>query len=318
MRDIVIALTIAVIVSLVCGPVLIPFLRRLKFGQQIRSDGPRSHQKKSGTPTMGGLMFFISVPLATFAVTGYNSRVLMVLLVSLGFGLIGFFDDFIKIVMKRPLGLRAREKILGQFLLSAVFVYAAVYYAGRGTAVFFPVIPSVFDIGWLYFPLGIFVMISSVNAVNLTDGLDGLASGITIFAAVTYMLLCQAWGLTDLSVFAAALVGGCLGFLIFNLHPARIFMGDTGSLALGGALGALAVLTKTELLLPLLGGVFVLETLSVIIQVLYFRLNNGKRFFKMAPLHHHFELSGWSEQKVVFSFWTMAAAFAILSIVIAL
>lgn len=305
-------------VCLVSGPFLIPLLRRLKFGQQVRIDGPRGHLQKAGTPTMGGLMFFASLSLGVLLAIPRSPRLAFALLATLGFGLIGFFDDFIKMVTKRPLGLKAREKIIGQLLLSGFFAYVVVAYGGRGTEVTIPGTGWGLSLGWLYIPFVMFVMVSVTNAVNLTDGLDGLASGVTLFAALAYLLITRAWGLTDLGVFSGALLGTTLGFLFFNITPARVFMGDTGSLTLGGAVGALAVLTKTELLLPVIGGVFVLETLSVIIQVTYFRLSGGKRFFRMSPLHHHFELSGWSEQRVVLVFWVAAALFACLGVTVIL
>lgn len=318
MQDYHLALFLAMAICLISGPILIPFLHKLKFGQQIRNDGPKAHLKKAGTPTMGGIMFFFSLAVCFFFSGEISSRLLILLLVTFGFGLIGFFDDFIKIVMKRSLGLTAREKILGQLILAGVFAYVAVTYLGRGTEIVFPGTAFRQDLGWLYLPFAIFVMVGAVNAVNLTDGLDGLAAGIMVFTTLVFLLLANAWGLTDVRLFCAALLGSCLGFLFFNLHPARLFMGDTGSLALGGAVGALAVMMKMELLLPLLGAVYVIDTLSVILQVGYFRFTGGKRLFLMAPLHHHFELLGWSEQKVVLSFWIAAAFFAILTVIIVL
>jgi len=318
MQDYHLALFLAIAICLFSGPVLIPFLHKLKFGQQIRNDGPKAHLKKAGTPTMGGIMFFLGLSVCFIFSEELSSRLLVLLLVTFGFGLIGFFDDFIKIVMKRSLGLTAREKILGQLLLAGVFAYVAVTYLGRGTGIIFPGTAFHLDLGWLYLPFAIFVLVGTVNAINLTDGLDGLAAGVMVFTALVFLLLANAWGLTDLRLFCAALLGSCLGFLFFNLHPARLFMGDTGSLALGGAVGALAVVMKMELLLPLLGAVYVIDTLSVILQVGYFRLTGGKRLFLMAPLHHHFELLGWKEQKVVFFFWVAAAFFAILTVLIVL
>lgn len=302
---------------LASGPLIIPFLRRLKFGQHIRTEGPKRHLQKAGTPTMGGIMFFLSLTLGTLLVRGINTEIAIMLLATLGFGFIGFLDDFIKVVMKRPLGLKAREKLLGQIILAGLLAYTAVVNLGRGTEVLIPGTGISFQLGWLYIPFAVFVMVGTNNAVNLTDGLDGLAAGVTLFPALAYVLIAEARGLVDLSVFSGALVGTCLGFLFYNIHPARVFMGDTGSLALGGAVSALAVITKTELLLPLLGGIYVLETLSVIIQVLSFRLT-GKRVFRMSPLHHHFELSGWSEQRVVLVFWTGAALFASMAVALVL
>ena len=317
MQDVLMAGIIASATCLVSGPLLIPFLRRLKFGQHIRTDGPKGHLQKAGTPTMGGIMFFLSLTLGTLLVRGLTTEIVIMLLVTLGFGFIGFLDDFIKVVMKRPLGLKAREKLLGQIILAGLLAYAAMVNLGRGTEVLIPGTALSFSLSWLYIPFAIFVVVSASNAVNLTDGLDGLAAGVTLFSALAYLLITEARGLVDLSVFSGALVGTCLGFLFFNIHPARVFMGDTGSLALGGAIGALAVVTKTELLLPLLGGIYVLETLSVIIQVISFRLT-GKRVFRMSPLHHHFELSGWSEQSVVLVFWTGAALFASIAVALVL
>lgn len=311
-----IALIISTVICLCSGPVLIPLLRRLKFRQFVRSDGPTTHLDKSGTPTMGGVMFFLSLGIGTVLATPLESGVIYALLVTFGFGLIGFFDDFIKVVMKRPLGLRAREKIAAQIMLSALFAYVAVAYGGTGTEVVLPGTSWSWQLGWLYIPFVAFLMVGAGNAVNLTDGLDGLAAGVTVFAALAYLIITRALGLPHLSAFSAALLGTCLGFLFFNIYPARLFMGDTGSLALGAAVGALAVLTKTELLLPVLGGVYVLETVSVIIQVIYFRFTGGKRFFRMSPLHHHFELSGRSEQWVVVLFWSLAALFASLAVII--
>lgn len=318
MQKIYMAIIYAMVVCVISGPFFLPLLRKLKFGQHIRTDGPKAHLKKAGTPTMGGLIILLSLTLSLILTGELSSRVCVIFLVTLGFGLIGFFDDFIKVVRKRSLGLRAYEKILGQLILAAVFTYVAVVYQGRGTDLVIPGIKTSLDLGWFYIPFAILVMVGATNAVNLTDGLDGLAAGVTIFVAVAYLLISRAWGFVDLSLFSAALLGSCLGFLFFNIHPARVFMGDTGSLALGGAIGALAILTKTELMLPILGGVYVLEALSVIVQVAYFRITGGKRLLLMSPLHHHYELLGWSEQQVVLTFWTVAALFAILAVVIIL
>lgn len=267
---------------------------------------------------MGGIMFFFSLTGGTLLSVGATPVTVVLLLVTLGFGIIGFLDDFIKIVLKRPLGLRAREKILAQILLAGLFAYLVVFYGGRGTELSVPGTTWGFDPGWLYIPITVFIMVGTTNSVNLTDGLDGLASGVTLFAALAYLLIADSWGMGEISAFSGALLGSCLGFLFFNINPARVFMGDTGSLALGGAIASLAVMTKTELLLPVLGGVYVLEALSDIIQVSYYRLTGGKRIFRMAPLHHHFELLGWSEGRVVYTFWAFAALFAILAVAIAI
>ena len=218
-------------------------------------------------------------------------------------------------MQRRSLGLKARDKILGQLILSVLLAVVVTNYLGRGTELVIPFLGTSIDLGWAYIPFVIFMAIGTTNAVNLTDGLDGLAAGITLFVALGYVLLGVQQNLYSVTIFSAALVGSCLGFLFFNIHPARVFMGDTGSLALGGAIAALAIITRTELFLPILGGVYVIETLSVIIQVISFQLT-GKRVFLMSPLHHHFELKGWSEQKVVFTFWMVAAVFVVLGLMI--
>ena len=297
------------------GPFLIPALKRFKFGQSIRSDGPERHLQKQGTPTMGGVIFFFSLTLGTIFIAKASFATIILLLFTLGYGLIGFIDDFIKIVQRRSLGLKARDKILGQLILSVLLAVVVTNYLGRGTELVIPFLGTSIDLGWAYIPFVIFMAIGTTNAVNLTDGLDGLAAGITLFVALGFVLLGVQQNLYSVTIFSAALVGSCLGFLFFNIHPARVFMGDTGSLALGGAIAALAIITRTELFLPILGGVYVIETLSVIIQVISFQLT-GKRVFLMSPLHHHFELKGWSEQKVVFTFWMVAAVFVVLGLMI--
>lgn len=316
MLQVIYAFGLALVVSLICGPLLIPALHKLKFGQYIRDDGPRSHLQKAGTPTMGGLLFLAALAVAVLTVGGRSAHVLVLLGATLGFGLIGFADDFIKIVLKRPLGLRAREKLAGQFLLAAALVVTAVFGLERGTALVAPFAGIIFDPGpVVYMVFAIPVVAGTVNAVNITDGLDGLAAGVTVFAGLAYLLIGMMMGgpLMGVAVFAAALVGGCIGFLRYNIHPARVFMGDTGSLALGGAVAAMAVVTRTELFLPVIGGIYMIEILSVIIQVISFRLT-GKRVFRMSPLHHHFELSGWRETKVVRVFWFFALGLALAGV----
>jgi phospho-N-acetylmuramoyl-pentapeptide-transferase len=264
---------------------------------------------------MGGVMFSFSITLGTIFIAKESMVTFVLLFFTLGYGLIGFIDDYIKIVKKRSLGLRARDKIIGQFLLSGMLAWVAVNYLGRGTELVIPFWGTTLDLGWAYLPFVIFLAVGTTNAVNLTDGLDGLAAGITLFVALGYVLIGFYQQLFSITVFSAALVGSCLGFLFFNAYPARVFMGDTGSLALGGAIAALAVLTKSELFLPILGGIYVVETLSVIIQVISFKLT-GERVFLMSPLHHHFELKGWTEQRVVFTFWTVAAFFVVFGLMI--
>ncbi|MFZ5944151.1 MAG: phospho-N-acetylmuramoyl-pentapeptide-transferase [Bacillota bacterium] len=306
MKDILIAFFVSTGACLVLGPFLIPALRRLKFGQSVRDDGPKRHLQKQGTPTMGGVMFLFSLTLGTVFVAQESLITYVLLIFTLGYGLIGFIDDYIKIIKKRSLGLKARDKLIGQLILSVLLAWSAVNYLGRGTQLLVPFIGNTFDLGVFYIPFVVFVAIGTTNAVNLTDGLDGLAAGITLFVSLGYVLLGFSEELFSITVFSAALVGSCLGFLFFNIHPAKVFMGDTGSLALGGAIAALAVFTKTELFLPIIGGVYVLEALSVIMQVISFKLT-GQRIFLMSPLHHHFELKGWSEERVVLTFWTAAA-----------
>lgn len=287
----------AFIVCALIGPVLIPYLHKLKFGQSIRECGPASHMKKSGTPTMGGLMMLAALVLA-LCWGKFTPHVLMALVLTLGHAVIGFIDDYIKVVMKRNLGLTAKQKFLLQFILAGAYVYFAETHL-QNTNIWVPLMNITFDFGWAYYALAFILLVGTTNAVNLTDGLDGLVSFVSVPVTLAYAFIAYMQGMLDVSGFALGLTGACLGFLLFNRHPAQVFMGDTGSLALGGGVAALALLTNTELLLVIIGGVYVAEATSVIIQVVYFRLTGGKRFFRMAPLHHHFELGGWKEVKVV-------------------
>ncbi|MGO4887876.1 phospho-N-acetylmuramoyl-pentapeptide-transferase [Anaerobacillus sp. MEB173] len=304
------------LIAVLLSPIIIPFLRRLKFGQSIRDEGPKSHQKKSGTPTMGGVMIIIAIITTTIVMSTkflhLSTELFLLLLVTFGFGLLGFLDDFIKVVMKRNLGLTSKQKLLGQLIISAIFYYVIVQ-AGYSTAVRIPATDISIDIGLLYLPLVIVMLVGASNAVNLTDGLDGLLAGTSAIAFGAFAVLAWNSNMIDVAIFCAAVVGAVLGFLVFNAHPAKVFMGDTGSLALGGAIAAVAILTKMEILLVIIGGVFVIETLSVIIQVISFK-TTGKRVFKMSPLHHHYELSGWSEWRVVVTFWIVGMLFAVLGI----
>ena len=287
----------AFIVCALLGPVLIPYLHKLKFGQSIRECGPASHMKKSGTPTMGGLMMLAALVLALLW-GKFTPHVLIALVLTLGHAVIGFIDDYIKVVMKRNLGLTAKQKFLLQFILAGAYVYFAETHL-QDTSLWVPLLNINVDFGWAYYALAFILLVGTTNAVNLTDGLDGLVSFVSIPVTLAFAFIAYMQGMLDVSGFALGLTGACVGFLLFNRHPAQVFMGDTGSLALGGGVAALALLTHTELLLVIIGGIYVAEATSVIIQVGYFRMTGGKRFFRMAPLHHHFELGGWNEVKVV-------------------
>ena len=287
----------AFIVCALIGPILIPYLHKLKFGQSIRECGPASHMKKSGTPTMGGLMMLAALVLALLW-GSFTPHIIIALVLTLGHALIGFLDDYIKVVMKRNLGLTAKQKFLLQFILAGAYVYFAETHL-QNTSLWIPLVNMNFDFGWAYYALAFILLVGTTNAVNLTDGLDGLVSFVSIPVTLAFAFIAFMQGMLDVSGFALGLTGACLGFLLFNRHPAQVFMGDTGSLSLGGGIAALALLTHTELLLVIIGGVYVAEAMSVIIQVTYFRLTGGKRIFRMSPLHHHYELGGWNEVKVV-------------------
>lgn len=289
-------------VVVLLGPFAIPLLHRLKFGQVVREEGPAAHKAKTGTPTMGGLLILAGICVAALVIHTTAPAVWLMLFVTLACGALGFVDDYIKVVLKRNLGLRAKEKLLGQILIAALFSWIITRYLGRGTELWIPGLNATWDLGFLFHVLVFFIIVGTTNAVNLTDGLDGLAAGTTAVAAVIYAAVSWVLGQPDVAGFFTVVAGAALGFLVFNRHPARIFMGDTGSLALGGALAAGAVLTGTELLLPVIGAVFVAEAMSVILQVASFK-TTGRRIFRMSPLHHHFELGGWPETRVVRMFW---------------
>ncbi len=301
----------AFFVTLILGPGLIRFLHRLKFGQFIREEGPESHLKKSGTPTMGGILFLIGILVGSvFYISGYP-KIVPVLFVTLGFGLIGFLDDYIKVVMKRNLGLTPAQKMLGQILITAVFAFYMVNYSGLGTEVVIPFTGgSVVDLGILYVPVLFFVVLGTVNGANFTDGLDGLCSSVTTLIAVFFTVIAVA-AATDVHPVVCAVIGALLGFLCFNTYPAKVFMGDTGSLALGGFVVSTAYMLQIPFFLPIVAFVYFVEVLSVIIQVAYYK-RTKKRIFKMAPIHHHFELSGWPETKVVSIFSIVTAVLCLI------
>lgn len=309
-------LLMSFLIAVILSPVFIPFLRRLKFGQSIRDEGPKSHQKKSGTPTMGGIVIIIAIIASAIVMilkfSSLTTEMWLLILVTFGYGLIGFLDDFIKVVLKRNLGLTSKQKLVGQLVIAIAF-YFGLMKLDISTVITIPATDFSLDVGWFYFPLVIFMLVGASNAVNLTDGLDGLLSGTAAIAFGAFAILAWNTSMYDVAIFSSAVVGAVLGFLVFNAHPAKVFMGDTGSLALGGAIAAIAIITKLEILLVIIGGVFVIETLSVIIQVISFK-TTGKRVFKMSPLHHHYELSGWSEWRVVVTFWLVGMLFAVLGI----
>ncbi|MFC5463857.1 phospho-N-acetylmuramoyl-pentapeptide-transferase [Lederbergia graminis] len=306
------------IISVLISPFFIPFLRRLKFGQSIREEGPKSHMKKSGTPTMGGIIILFSIVITSLVITAIfselNKETYLLLLVLLGYGLLGFLDDFIKIALKRNLGLTSLQKLIGQIIIAIIF-FLVLRAHDFSTEIQIPLTDFSFDLGWGYALFIIFWLVGFSNATNLTDGLDGLLSGTAAIAFGAFAILAWSQELFDISIFAVSVVGAVLGFLVFNAHPAKVFMGDTGSLALGGAIAAISILTKMEVILLIIAGVFVIETLSVILQVASFKLR-GKRIFKMSPIHHHYELSGWSEWRVVVTFWAVGILFSILGIYI--
>ena len=301
--DIIRTLIISFLITLLLGPIVIPLLKRLKVGQSIREEGPQSHLSKSGTPTMGGLIIMMSLIITVFSSGIVTKDTYVLIFATLGFGLIGFIDDYIKVVMRRNLGLKAYQKLAGQITLAVVLALYQSNTSELGTKVIIPFMESNYlDLGLLYIPFMVFVVVGTVNSVNLTDGLDGLASGVTLITMSFFSLIALKWGFGSISVYATAIAGACLGFLMHNSYPAKVFMGDTGSLALGGAVAAIAILLNLPLILPIVGGIYFVETLSVIIQVLSFKLT-GKRVFLMSPLHHHYEHKGWKETKIVAVFW---------------
>lgn len=313
MDKILLAAIFAAGLVLCIGPLLIPELHKLKFGQSIREEGPKSHQAKSGTPTMGGIMIILAIVVATVAAAPLTPAVLLALFITLGHFVLGFLDDYIKVVKKRNLGLKAKQKMLGQILIAIVTMIVGTRVLGIDTTIWIPIADVNVDIGVGYYFLVLFVFVGTSNAVNLTDGLDGLASGTVAIASGAYALVCYMTGHYDLAIFSVAMMMACLAFLRFNAHPAKVFMGDTGSLALGGAVAAVGILTHTEILLAVIGFVFVCEALSVIIQVISFK-TTGKRVFRMSPIHHHFELGGWKETKVVFVFWMVGLVASIVGL----
>ncbi|MBM4273242.1 MAG: phospho-N-acetylmuramoyl-pentapeptide-transferase [Deltaproteobacteria bacterium] len=325
------AILTALIISLVIGAWFIRKLRALQIGQYIREDGPQSHFNKKGTPTMGGLMILFATLAATLLWADLqNSYIWLLALVALGFGFIGFMDDYLKVIKKQNRGLTGRQKLLGQTLVAlipAVWLYLMPGFGTTLTVPFFKAVQP--NLGVFFIPVAVFIIVGAANAVNLTDGLDGLAIGPVTIAAGFYMVFCYLAGhkniaaylaipyisnVGEISIFLGAVVGAGIGFLWFNSYPAQVFMGDVGALALGAILGTAALAAKQEILLALVGGLFVVEALSVILQVGFFKVSNGKRIFRMAPLHHHFELKGWPEPKVIVRFWIISIVLGLLSL----
>ncbi|MBS6626677.1 MAG: phospho-N-acetylmuramoyl-pentapeptide-transferase [Veillonella sp. oral taxon 780] len=313
--DYALAFGLALVSTLVFGKIGIPLLQRLKAQQSIREDGPQAHLAKAGTPTMGGLFMMLALVITVCIVPPYSVTLWMLLFLTLGHGALGFSDDFIKAVKRRNLGLTAKQKLLGQAVLAVVFCYISIAYAALPTTLWIPLVDTTVDLGYAYYALAFIIILGTTNAVNLTDGLDGLATGISAIAGAAFAVVGLLVGSLSVTFFGIVVSAVCLGFLYFNANPAKVFMGDTGSLALGGAFAGMAIATKTELLLIVIGFVFVVEALSVILQVASFK-TRGVRIFRMSPIHHHFELGGWSERKVVYVFWAVSLVMAFLGIVL--
>lgn len=311
-QEIIIPTLISFAISVILGPILIPFLRRLKVGQTVRDEGPESHLKKSGTPTMGGLLILTAMTVTSLVYMKKYPDIMPILFLTLGFGLIGFLDDYIKVVLKRSLGLRAWQKFSLQIVVTAVFAFYITRYTEVGLACRIPFLSGQYlDFGIFNIPLLFVVVLGTVNGTNFTDGLDGLATSVTVLVA-TFFTVCAIGLGAPITPVTCAAVGALLGFLLFNGHPASVFMGDTGSLALGGFVAACAYMMNLQLFLVIIGFIYVAEVASVMLQVSYFKLTGGKRIFKMAPIHHHFELCGWKETKVVNVFSIVTAILCLI------
>ncbi len=301
-------------ISAAAGPVVIPVLRKMKVGQTVRDDGPQTHLKKNGTPTMGGLIFLLSVVVTSLFYVKDYPKIIPILFVTVGFGIVGFLDDYIKVVLRRSEGLTPGQKMAGQILVTAVFAWYMVSYSDVGLAMLLPFSGGVYlNPGILSVPLLFAAVIGTVNGTNFTDGLDGLASSVTIMVAVFFTVVAIGTG-SGISPVTCAVTGGLLGFLLFNVYPASVFMGDTGSLALGGFVASTAYMLRLPLFILIVGLIYVVEVLSVMIQVTYFKATHGKRFFKMAPIHHHFEKCGWSETRVVAVFSIVTALCCLIAL----
>ncbi len=312
-KEVIKVIVMAFAISVVLCPIIIPFLHKLKFGQYIREEGPKEHMKKTGTPTMGGLIILASVVITSVVYIKDYPAIIPILFMTLGFGLIGFLDDYIKIVMKRNMGLKSGQKMLLQIVFTGIFIYYLFNYTDISTTVIVPFTNGgVYDMGILFVPFLFFTIIGTVNGANFTDGLDGLASGVTIIIAVFFSSIALGEG-NGIAIITCAVVGSLLGFLLFNVYPAKLFMGDTGSLALGAFVASTAIFLRMPLFIAIVGFIYLAEVLSVILQVAFFKLTKGKRLFKMAPLHHHFELCGWSETRVVAAFSIITALLCLVA-----
>ena len=316
-NETILAIIIAFAVSAILCPIVIPFLHKLKFGQQVREDGPQAHLKKQGTPTMGGLVFLTAVVITSLLYIRDYPRIIPVLFMTVGFGVIGFLDDYIKIVMKRSEGLNPVQKLIGQFIITGIFVYYLVCSGEVGTSMLVPFTGGFehglyLNLGFLFIPFVFFVVLGTDNGVNFTDGLDGLCTSVTILVA-TFLTIISIGENSGISPITGAVVGSLLDFLLFNVYPAKVFMGDTGSLALGGFVSASAFMMQIPLFIPIIGLIYLVEVLSVIMQVSYFKATHGKRIFRMAPIHHHFELGGWSETRVVAVFSIVTALLCLVA-----
>lgn len=305
------------VIGIMLTYVLIPILQNMQMGQNIRTEGPKSHQKKAGTPSMGGVAIVVTIIFAVAIGGHFNKATVAIGIGFLAFALIGFIDDYLKVVKKQNEGLKPWQKFLMQLIVSVAFAIYIGYYSGLGTEVFIPFVKIYADFGVWFVPFIVFTLLAMTNGVNLTDGLDGLAGGVTAIVAVFMSAFASYLGLVSESCIFGAVAGACLGFLVFNKNPAKIFMGDTGSLALGGGIALTAIAMKMELLLPIVGLIYVLEAASVVLQVVYFKSTGGKRLFKMAPLHHHFEESGMKETAVVMMFWIITLICCLIGIFIA-
>lgn len=313
---------ISFVVCVILCPLLIPFLKKLKFGQYVRDDGPETHLKKSGTPTMGGIVIVLSIAITSLIYIKDYPDIVPILFATIGFGIIGFMDDYIKVVMKRSLGLRAWQKLLGQILVTAIFGYYMINFTNVDTSMLIPFSNGRYlDVSYMFIPMLFIVVLGTVNGSNFTDGLDGLESSVTVLIATFFTVIAIAaeggftyLGNVEISPITGAVAGSLLAFLLYNVYPAKVFMGDTGSLALGGFVATTAYMLQMPIFIILIGFIYLVEVISVMLQVGYFKLTGGKRLFKMAPIHHHFELMGWSETRIVAVFSVVTAILCLVAL----